>query len=98
MTIIIAIVLPKQKTELVKDLFSISIFKLFEYSLYYLTNEEFSKQFSSFYSFEGLPPEKGVTAKDQLNEFSRQIAQQFKAPYLGTMIGVMRYGQLVNAY
>ncbi len=43
--------------------------------------EEFSKQFSNFYSFEGLSPEKGVTAKEQLNEFSRQIAQQFKAPY-----------------
>lgn len=43
--------------------------------------EEFSKQFSSFYSFEGLPPEKGVTSKDQLSEFSRQMAQQFKAPY-----------------
>lgn len=81
MTIIIAIVLPKQKIELVKDLFTISIFKLFEYSLYYLTNEEFSKQFSSFYSFEGLSPEKGVKAKEQFNEFLRQIAQQLKTPY-----------------
>ncbi|EKD74676.1 MAG: hypothetical protein ACD_44C00366G0014 [uncultured bacterium] len=43
--------------------------------------EEFSKYFDKFYPFEGLAPEKGVTAKDQLEEFSRQMAQQFKAPY-----------------
>lgn len=43
--------------------------------------EEFSKQFSGFYKFEGLPPEKGVTAKNQLDEFSRQISRQFKVPY-----------------
>jgi len=43
--------------------------------------EEFGKCFDHFYRFIGLPPEKGVTAKHQLNEFSRQISQQFKSPY-----------------
>lgn len=43
--------------------------------------EEFSKYFEKFYSFEGLAPEEGVTARDQLEEFSRQMAQQFNAPY-----------------
>lgn len=43
--------------------------------------EEFSKYFDKFYSLEGLAPEEGVTAKDQLEEFSRQIAQQFNAPF-----------------
>lgn len=42
---------------------------------------EFSKQFDKFYSFEGLAPDKGVNAKDQLEEFSRQIAQQFQLPF-----------------
>jgi AAA+ ATPase superfamily predicted ATPase len=39
--------------------------------------EELGKSFDKFYSFIGLPPEEGVTSKDQLEEFSRQIAQQF---------------------
>jgi uncharacterized protein len=43
--------------------------------------EEFSNYFAKFYTFEGLAPEENVTAKDQLEEFSRQMAQQFKAPY-----------------
>ena len=43
--------------------------------------EEFSKYFDKFYTFQGLVPEVGVTPHDQLKEFSRQIAQQFKAPY-----------------
>ena len=43
--------------------------------------EEFGKSFDHYYSFAGLAPEKGITAKNQLEEFSRQIAQQFKAPF-----------------
>lgn len=43
--------------------------------------EEFSKYFDKFYTFIGLAPEEGVTPHDQLEEFSRQIAQQFTAPY-----------------
>ncbi len=43
--------------------------------------EEFAKYFDKFYRFEGLAPEDGVTAKNQLDEFSRQIAQQFNAPF-----------------
>src|SRR3990167_8124788 len=43
--------------------------------------EEFGKSFDYYYSFAGLAPEKGITAKNQLEEFSRQIAQQFKAPF-----------------
>lgn len=39
--------------------------------------EELGKNFDKFYSFMGLPPEEGVTAKHQLDEFSRQIARQF---------------------
>ena len=39
--------------------------------------KEFSKQFDSFYTFIGLPPEEDVTAASQLLEFSNQIAQQF---------------------
>jgi uncharacterized protein len=42
--------------------------------------EEFGKQFDAFYSFIGLAPEKGVTARHQLEEFSLQIAQQFNVP------------------
>lgn len=43
--------------------------------------EEFGNYFDNFYSFEGLAPEEGVTPQDQLEEFSRQIAQQFHAPF-----------------
>ena len=43
--------------------------------------EEFSKNFDKFYTFEGLAPEESVTPQNQLEEFSRQIAQQFNAPY-----------------
>lgn len=42
--------------------------------------EEFGTSFDKFYSFIGLPPEKGVTKKHQLETFSLQIAQQFKTP------------------
>ncbi len=43
--------------------------------------EEFSKHFDKFYTFVGLAPDKDITARHQLEEFSRQIAQQFKTPY-----------------
>ena len=42
--------------------------------------EELSKHFDKFYTFIGLAPEEGVTSADQLDEFSRQLAQQFNAP------------------
>jgi AAA+ ATPase superfamily predicted ATPase len=42
--------------------------------------EEFGKNFDKFYSFIGLAPEKNVTRQHQLETFSLQIAQQFKAP------------------
>jgi AAA+ ATPase superfamily predicted ATPase len=40
--------------------------------------EEFAQGFSSYYVFAGLPPEKNTTAKHQLDEFSRQLARQFR--------------------
>lgn len=40
--------------------------------------EEFSKNFEHYYAFSGLPPEHDTTAKHQLDEFSRQIAREFK--------------------
>lgn len=40
--------------------------------------EELAKQFSKFYTFTGLPPDHMVTAEEQLNEFSLQIARQFR--------------------
>lgn len=43
--------------------------------------EEFGKNFEKFYKFTGLAPEKHITATHQLNEFSRQIAQQFKTAH-----------------
>jgi uncharacterized protein len=43
--------------------------------------EEFSKHFDKFYTFVGLTPEKNVTAKDQLEEFSRQMARECQVPY-----------------
>jgi len=42
--------------------------------------EEFGQYFTKFYQFEGLAPEKGVTAKDQKAAFSRQLAHQFSVP------------------
>lgn len=42
--------------------------------------EEFSRKFDAFYVFTGLPPEKDVTKTDQLEEFCRQMARQFKLP------------------
>ncbi len=42
--------------------------------------EEFGKNFDHFYSFVGLAPEAGITAKHQLDEFSRQISREFKTP------------------
>lgn len=43
--------------------------------------EELGKNFDKFYRFIGLAPEKHVTTTHQLNEFSRQISQQFKTAY-----------------
>jgi uncharacterized protein len=43
--------------------------------------EEFGKQFEKFYRFSGLPPEKNITAKDQLKEFCKQLADNFKSPF-----------------
>jgi AAA+ ATPase superfamily predicted ATPase len=43
--------------------------------------EEFGKGFDKFYRFIGLAPEQNVTTIHQLNEFSRQIAQQFKTAH-----------------
>lgn len=40
--------------------------------------KEFSQYFDHFYSFAGLAPDKKTTAKHQLDEFSHQIARQFK--------------------
>src|SRR5260370_1020909 len=39
--------------------------------------EEFAKGFANYYVFAGLPPEKHMTAKHQLDEFDRQMARQF---------------------
>src|SRR5262245_3069645 len=41
--------------------------------------EEFSKEFSSHYLLTGIAPEKGVTAKDQRDEFRRQM-RRLKIP------------------
>ncbi len=41
--------------------------------------QEFSQYFDVFYSFSGLPPDKKTRAKHQLEEFSRQMAREFKA-------------------
>lgn len=43
--------------------------------------EEFSQSFDYFYSFAGLPPDEKTTAKEQLGEFSRQIAREFKTAH-----------------
>ncbi|MBS0419674.1 MAG: AAA family ATPase [Proteobacteria bacterium] len=40
--------------------------------------EEFSRHFDHYCVFTGLAPDKNTTAADQLKEFSRQIARQFK--------------------
>lgn len=40
--------------------------------------EEFSQTFDHYYAFSGLPPDSSTTAKHQLDEFSRQIAREFK--------------------
>lgn len=42
--------------------------------------EQFSKQFEHYYVFTGLAPDKNTTPEHQLREFSRQMAEQFKAP------------------
>ena len=40
--------------------------------------QEFSQYFDTFYSFSGLPPDKKTKARHQLEEFSRQMAREFK--------------------
>ncbi|MES2613837.1 MAG: ATP-binding protein [Bdellovibrionota bacterium] len=42
--------------------------------------QEFSKSFEHFYSFTALPPDTTTTRQHQLNEFCRQLAQNFKTP------------------
>ena len=42
--------------------------------------KEFGKTFDAFYPFSGLVPDAQTTSKDQLDEFSRQMAQLFEAP------------------
>lgn len=43
--------------------------------------EEYSKKFDYYYNFTGLAPYKGITKKEQLEEFSRQMARQFNTAY-----------------
>jgi len=43
--------------------------------------EEFAKHFTHFYSFVGLPPDKGTTAGQQLEEYCRQMAREFHTPF-----------------
>lgn len=43
---------------------------------------EFGKKTSRALSFEGLPPSRGITAKDQKVEFARQMSSQLKLPGL----------------
>ena len=43
--------------------------------------EEYGKQFENFYTFVGLAPDKDVTTKHQIDEFSRQMSQQFKSSH-----------------
>lgn len=43
--------------------------------------KEFGKSFEHFYSFSGLPPEKGATIENELEEFSRQISRNFNLPF-----------------
>lgn len=40
---------------------------------------EFGKTFNKFFVFTGLAPDKKTTAQDQLNEFSRQLAREFRS-------------------
>lgn len=42
--------------------------------------EEFGKDFEHFYPFSGLAPDAAITAQGQIDEFCRQMAQQFKTP------------------
>lgn len=43
--------------------------------------EEYAKNFDKFYTFIGLAPDKNVTIKHQVDEFSRQISQQFQTSF-----------------
>lgn len=43
--------------------------------------KEFSKHFDLFYSFTGIAPDENTTSEDQLDEFCRQTARVFKAPF-----------------
>lgn len=43
--------------------------------------DEFSKYFEQYYKFEGLAPEKHVTATDQIVEFCHQLSRQFQTPF-----------------
>ncbi len=43
--------------------------------------DEFGKNFKRYWHFSGLPPESGVSAQDQRNEFCRQFAHQLKLPH-----------------
>ncbi len=42
--------------------------------------DEFSKNFSRYYKFEGLAPDTGITIAHQLDEFSKQISENFHSP------------------
>jgi len=54
--------------------------------------EEFGKDFSQAYYFSGLPPEEKTTTRHQLEEFSRQMAPDFRIFLCNKMIEVRIYG------
>lgn len=58
--------------------------------------KEFCKDLP-FLSFSGLPPEEGVTAQDQRNEFARQLSQQTNTPYIETADWGVLFSLLANA-
>ena len=43
--------------------------------------KEFSKEFTHYFSFIGLPPEKDTTAQHQLDEFSHQLSRHCQEPF-----------------
>ncbi len=60
--------------------------------------QELSQYFEKYYQFIGLPPEKDTTMQHQLNEFSRQISENFNTPPARYNDWGMHFGLLAKEF
>ena len=56
--------------------------------------QEFAQSHGKFFKFQGLFPNKGITRKDQLQEFADDLSKQFNAPKMNFETWTQAFSEL----